>query len=132
MANNQNNAENNGARGSKGQRTRNQRQQKQNEKFTDCFREYMALSKVFHAAMSFKDFRTIIHPEWYEPQISMDKEEDGTDTVLLQQRDSVVWDEKPINGTVICDEGEAKVVDGMGDISRPKDKADVIYCSNNI
>jgi hypothetical protein len=47
----------------------------------------------------------------------MDKEEDGTDTDLFQQSDSVVWDEEPINGTMIWDKEEAKVADGMGDIS---------------
>jgi hypothetical protein len=43
------------------------------EEFTDCLREYMVLSETFHAAMSFKDFCTIKHPEWYEPQVSVDK-----------------------------------------------------------
>jgi hypothetical protein len=33
----------------------------------------MVLSEAFHVAMSFKDFCTIKHPEWYEPQVSMDK-----------------------------------------------------------
>jgi hypothetical protein len=28
---------------------------------------------AFHIAMSFKDFCTIKHPEWYEPQVSVDK-----------------------------------------------------------
>jgi hypothetical protein len=73
MENNQNNAGNNGAHGSKGQRTRNQRQQEQDEEFTDCLREYMVLGEAFHVAMSFKDFCTIKHPEWYEPQVSVDK-----------------------------------------------------------
>jgi hypothetical protein len=29
----------------------------------------MALSDEFHTIMSFKDFCTIKHPEWYEPQV---------------------------------------------------------------
>jgi hypothetical protein len=33
----------------------------------------MALSEAFHVAMPFKDFFTIKHPKWYEPQVSMDK-----------------------------------------------------------
>jgi hypothetical protein len=36
-------------------------------------REYQELSATFHADMSFKDFCTIKHPEWYEPQVSVDK-----------------------------------------------------------
>jgi hypothetical protein len=74
MENNQNNAGNNGACGSKGKQTRNQRQQEQDEEFIYCLREYMVLSKAFHIAMSFGYFCTIKHPEWYEPQVSMDKE----------------------------------------------------------
>jgi hypothetical protein len=73
MENNQNNAGNNGARHSKAQRTRNQSQQEDDEEFTYCLREYMALGEAFYAAMSIKDFCTIKHPEWYEPQVSMDK-----------------------------------------------------------
>jgi hypothetical protein len=33
----------------------------------------MELSEAFYAAMSFKDVCTIKHPEWYEPQVSVDK-----------------------------------------------------------
>jgi hypothetical protein len=33
----------------------------------------MAHSESFHVSMSFKDFCTIKHPEWYEPQVSVDK-----------------------------------------------------------
>ena len=36
-------------------------------------REYQELGMEFHADMSFKDFCTIKHPEWYGPQVSMDK-----------------------------------------------------------
>jgi hypothetical protein len=73
MENNKNNVGNNGSCGSKGKRTRNERQQEKDEEFTDCLSEYMVLSKEFHADMLFKDFCTIKHPEWYEPQVSMDK-----------------------------------------------------------
>jgi hypothetical protein len=38
-----------------------------NEEFTDCLREYQELGTAFHTDMSFKDFCTIKHPEWYEP-----------------------------------------------------------------
>jgi hypothetical protein len=56
-----------------------------------------------------------------------DKEKDSSDTVLFQQSDSVVWDEEPINDTVIWDEeepingivnwdeSETNVADSMGD-----------------
>ena len=39
-------------------------------------------------------------------EIWADKEEDSTDTILFQQNDTVIWDEE-----------EANVVDGMGDTS---------------
>jgi hypothetical protein len=70
MASHRNNARNNGASGSKGKQTR---QQEKDEEFTYCLREYMVLSKAFHATMSFKDFFNIKHPKWYEPQVSLDK-----------------------------------------------------------
>jgi hypothetical protein len=70
MASHQNNAGNNGANGSKGQQTR---KQEQDEEFTNCLREYIALSEEFHVAISFKYFCNIKHPEWYEPQVSVDK-----------------------------------------------------------
>jgi hypothetical protein len=44
-----------------------------NEDFTDCLREYQELGPAFHKDMSFKDFFTIKHPEWYEPQLSGNK-----------------------------------------------------------
>jgi hypothetical protein len=55
------------------QRGNKTRHKGQDEEFTDCLREYMALSEAFHTTMSFKDFCTIKHPEWYEPQVSVDK-----------------------------------------------------------
>jgi hypothetical protein len=70
MESHQNNAGNNGASGSKRQQTRHKGQ---DEEFTNCLREYMVLSEAFHTTMSFKDFCTIKHPEWYEPQVSVDK-----------------------------------------------------------
>ena len=69
MESNKKKAGNNGASGSKGQQTR---QQDKDEEFTNCLREYMVLSEAFQVAMSFKYFFTIKHPEWYEPQGSMD------------------------------------------------------------
>ena len=36
-------------------------------------REYQELGATFHATISFKDFCTIKHPKWYEPQVSVDK-----------------------------------------------------------
>ena len=44
-----------------------------NEEFANCLRQYQELGTEFHANMSFKDFCTIKHPEWYEPQIWGDK-----------------------------------------------------------
>jgi hypothetical protein len=44
-----------------------------NAKFTDCLRECQELGLAFHTDMSFKDFCTIKHPEWYEPQLSGNK-----------------------------------------------------------
>jgi len=38
----------------------------------DFLGECMALSDAFNAIMSFKDFYTIKHPKWYEPQVSLD------------------------------------------------------------
>jgi hypothetical protein len=66
----QNNAGINGANGSKRQQTEHKRH---DEEFTDCLREYQELGLAFHADMSFKDFCTIKHLEWYEPQLSVDK-----------------------------------------------------------
>jgi hypothetical protein len=43
------------------------------EELANCLRQYQELGTKFHANMSFKDFYTIKHPEWYEPQISGDK-----------------------------------------------------------
>jgi hypothetical protein len=70
MASLQNNAGINGASGSKRQQTGHKRH---DEEFADCLREYQELGPAFHADMSFKDFCTIKHPEWYEPQVSVDK-----------------------------------------------------------
>jgi hypothetical protein len=33
----------------------------------------MELSEAFQVAIPFKDFCTIKHPEWYEPQLSVEK-----------------------------------------------------------
>jgi hypothetical protein len=41
-----------------------------NEEFANCLRQYQELGTEFHADMSFKDYCTIKHPEWYEPQLS--------------------------------------------------------------
>jgi hypothetical protein len=46
----------------------------QDEEFTDCLREYMALGEAFYTAMTFKEFCTIKHPEWYEPQLAADED----------------------------------------------------------
>jgi hypothetical protein len=70
MASLQNNAGINGASGSKRQQTG---QKRHDEEFADCLREYQELGPTFHADMSFKDFCTVKHPEWYEPQVSVDK-----------------------------------------------------------
>jgi hypothetical protein len=69
MESHQNNVGNNGVSGSKEQQTR---QQGQDEEFTVCLREYMVLGEAFQTAMSLKDFCTIKHHEWYEPQVSVD------------------------------------------------------------
>jgi len=70
MAGLQNNVGINGASGSKRQQTR---QKGHDKEFADCLREYEELGTTFHADMSFKDFCTVKHPEWYEPQVLVDK-----------------------------------------------------------
>ena len=70
MSSHKNNAGNNGASGSKRQQIGHKGN---DEEFTYYLREYMVLSEPFHATMSFKDFYTIKHPEWYEPQLSGNK-----------------------------------------------------------
>ena len=66
----QNNTRINGASGSKRQQTG---QKRHDEEFANCLGQYQELGTKFHADMSFKDFWTIKHPEWYEPQLSGDK-----------------------------------------------------------
>jgi hypothetical protein len=74
------------------------------------------------------DTHEALEPETTK-EIWVDKEEDSVDKVLFQQSDCVVWDEEPIddtvilneeepiNGTVIQDEQDKIFFDGMGDTS---------------
>jgi hypothetical protein len=66
----QNNAGINVASGSKRQQTG---QKGHDEEFANYLREYWELGTTFHVDMSFKDFCTIKHPKWYEPQVSVNK-----------------------------------------------------------
>jgi hypothetical protein len=66
----QNNTGINGASGSKRQQIGHKGH---DEEFANCLRQYQELGTEFHANMSFKDFCTIKHPEWYEPQLLGDK-----------------------------------------------------------
>jgi hypothetical protein len=48
----------------------------------------LAFSEAFHTTMSFKDFFTIQHPEWYKPQVSMEKKVNVSRKKVLVYEDS--------------------------------------------
>jgi hypothetical protein len=81
----------------------------QDEEFTDCLREYMVFGEAFYTAMTFKEFCTIKHPEWYEPQLAADEESFKSIGKKLNEREGQVdWLEAHASSHVedVCNEDD--------------------------
>jgi hypothetical protein len=85
----------------------------QDEEFTNCLREHMALGEAFYTAMTFKEFFTIKHPEWYEPQLAANEDSFKSTWQKLKEYEGhidLLDEHAPIYDRDVCNEDDRETV----------------------
>ena len=73
----------------------------------------MALGEAFYTAMTFKEFCTIKHPEWYEPQLGADEDSFKSTRKKLKEHEGqidLLDEHAPIYDRDVCNKDDRAAV----------------------